>query len=82
MTGGELTLDMLDLRYNEVANFYQAPLHIKANGGVFLIDDFGRQIVSPRDLLNRWILPLEERIDYLTLVTGKKLSVPIRLNSP
>ena len=76
MTGGELTLDMLDLRYNEVANFYQAPLHIKANGGVFLIDDFGRQIVSPRDLLNRWILPLEERIDYLTLVTGKKLSVP------
>lgn len=76
MTGGELTLDMLDLRYNQVANFYQAPLHIKANGGVFLIDDFGRQIVSPRDLLNRWILPLEEKIDYLTLVTGKKLSVP------
>src|SRR5579872_2443334 len=76
ITGGELTLDMLDLRYNTTANFYQAPLHIKANGGVFLIDDFGRQIVSPRDLLNRWILPLEERIDYMTLVTGKKFAVP------
>lgn len=76
ITGGELTLDMLDLRYNATANFYQAPLHIKANGGVFLIDDFGRQIVSPRDLLNRWILPLEERIDYMTLSTGKKFAVP------
>jgi hypothetical protein len=76
ITGGELTLDMLDLRYNAAANFYQAPLHIKANGGVFLIDDFGRQIVSPRDLLNRWILPLEERIDYMTLSTGKKFAVP------
>lgn len=76
VTGGELTLEMLDLRYNSTAKFYQAPLHIKANGGVFLIDDFGRQIVSPRDLLNRWILPLEERIDYLTLATGKKFSVP------
>ncbi len=76
ITGGELTLDMLDLRFNESSNFYTAPLHIKANCGVFLIDDFGRQIVSPRDLLNRWILPLEERIDFLTLVTGKKFSVP------
>ncbi|HTI49762.1 MAG TPA: ATPase [Planctomycetaceae bacterium] len=76
ITGGELTLEMLDLRYNTTANFYQAPLHIKANGGVFLIDDFGRQIVSPRDLLNRWILPLEERIDYMTLSTGKKFAVP------
>lgn len=76
ITGGELTLEMLDLRYNSTANFYQAPLHIKANGGVFLIDDFGRQIVSPRDLLNRWILPLEERIDYMTLATGKKFAVP------
>lgn len=76
ITGGELTLDMLELRYNAVSNFYQAPLHIKANGGVFLIDDFGRQLVSPRDLLNRWILPLEERIDYLTLATGKKICVP------
>lgn len=76
ITGGELTLEMLDLRYNSGSNFYNAPLHIKANGGVFLIDDFGRQIVSPRELLNRWILPLEDRVDYLTLATGKKLSVP------
>ncbi len=76
ITGGELTLEMLDLRYNRTSNFYTAPLHIKANGGVFLIDDFGRQIVSPRDLLNRWILPLEERIDYLSLATGKKFAVP------
>lgn len=76
ITGGELTLEMLDLRYNSGSNFYNAPLHIKANGGVFLIDDFGRQLVSPRDLLNRWILPLEEHADYLTLATGKKIEVP------
>ncbi len=76
VTGGELTLEMLDLRYHNESNFYNAPLHIKANGGVFLIDDFGRQIVSPRDLLNRWILPLEDREDYLTLTTGKKIAVP------
>ena len=76
MTGGELTLEMLDLRYNKASNFYTAPIHIKANCGVFLIDDFGRQIVSPRDLLNRWILPLEEHEDFLTLATGKKFSVP------
>ncbi len=76
MTGGELTLDMLDLQYHRESNFYTAPLHMKANGGVFLIDDFGRQLVSPRDLLNRWVLPLEERIDYLTLAIGKKLEVP------
>jgi hypothetical protein len=74
--GGELTLEMLDLRYSKSSNFYTAPLHIKANGGVFLIDDFGRQLVSPRDLLNRWILPLEERVDFLTLATGKNIEVP------
>ena len=76
VTGGELTLEMLDLRYNPVSNFYVAPLQLKANGGVFMIDDFGRQIVTPKDLLNRWILPLEERIDYVTLETGKKFPVP------
>jgi predicted ATPase with chaperone activity len=76
VTGGELNLDMLDLRYNSDANFYQAPLHVKANGGVFLIDDFGRQLVSPKELLNRWILPLEDRHDYLTLASGKKFEVP------
>ncbi|MBM4068693.1 MAG: ATPase [Planctomycetes bacterium] len=76
VTGGELTLSMLDLRYNADANFYQAPLHIKANGGVFLIDDFGRQLCSPKELLNRWILPLEDRHDFLTLSSGKKFEVP------
>lgn len=76
VTGGELTLDMLDLRFNSEANFYQAPIHFKANGGVFLIDDFGRQIVSPKELLNRWILPLEDRHDFLTVSNGKKFAVP------
>lgn len=76
ITGGELNLDMLDLKYNSVANFYQAPLHIKANGGVFLIDDFGRQLCSPKELLNRWILPLEDRHDFLTVASGKKFEVP------
>ncbi len=76
VTGGELNLDMLDLRYNAEANFYQAPLHVKANGGIFLIDDFGRQLVSPKELLNRWILPLEDRHDFLTVASGKKFEVP------
>jgi predicted ATPase with chaperone activity len=76
VTGGELTLEMLELQYNESGNFYNAPMHIKANGGVFLIDDFGRQLVRPKDLLNRWIVPLEERVDYLTLTTGRKFMVP------
>ncbi len=76
VTGGELNLDMLDLRYNAQANYYQAPLHIKANGGVFLIDDFGRQLCSPKELLNRWILPLEDRHDFLTVASGKKFEVP------
>ena len=76
ITGGELQLSMLDLRFNSESNFYQAPLHIKANGGVFLIDDFGRQLVSPKELLNRWILPLESRHDYLSTSDGKKFEVP------
>lgn len=76
ITGGELHLGMLDLKHNSEANFYQAPLHVKANGGVFLIDDFGRQLVSPKELLNRWILPLESRHDYLTTASGKKFEVP------
>jgi predicted ATPase with chaperone activity len=76
ITGGELTLEMLELQYNAGGNFYTAPMHIKANGGVFLIDDFGRQLVSPKDLLNRWIVPLEERVDYLTLTTGRKFLLP------
>ena len=74
--GGELTLDMLDLTFNSISKFYEAPLQLKANGGVFVVDDFGRQRVRPRDLLNRWIVPLEGRVDYLTLHTGKKFQVP------
>ena len=76
ITGGELNLSMLDLRYNAEANFYQAPIHFKANGGVFLIDDFGRQLCGPKELLNRWILPLEDRHDFLTVSNGKKFQVP------
>ncbi|MBI1913406.1 MAG: ATPase [Planctomycetes bacterium] len=76
VTGGELTLGMLDLRYSVESNFYQAPLHVKANGGVFLIDDFGRQLCSPKELLNRWILPLEDRHDFLMLASGQKFQVP------
>ncbi len=76
VTGGELTLEALDLRFNAEANFYQAPIQVKANGGVFLIDDFGRQLCSPKELLNRWILPLEDRHDFLTIASGKKFEVP------
>jgi hypothetical protein len=76
ITGGEFTLDMLDLRYNASSNFYEAPLHIKALGGIFLLDDFGRQFVRPKDLLNRWIVPLEGRIDYLKLSSGATIEVP------
>ncbi len=76
VTGGELTLEMLDLTYDATANFYEAPLHLKALGGCFIIDDFGRQIVSPSALLNRWIVPLESRIDFLKLHSGTSFSVP------
>lgn len=76
VTGGELTLEMLDLSFNALAKFYEAPLHIKALGGIFAIDDFGRQLVSPEALLNRWIVPLESRVEYLKLHTGKSFSVP------
>ncbi len=76
VTGGELTLESLDLVFDSNNKFYEAPHQMKANGGMFLIDDFGRQQVRPRDLLNRWILPLEKRIDYLTLANGRKIEVP------
>jgi hypothetical protein len=76
MVGGELTLEGLDLVFDDVNKFYEAPFQVKANGGVLLIDDFGRQLVRPRDLLNRWIVPLENRIDYLSLHTGRKIEVP------
>ena len=82
VTGGELNLEMLDLRFNADANFYQAPLHVKANGGVFLIDDFGRQLCSPKELLNRWILPLPWVTGLITWLTpttmpGARLSCSI-----
>ncbi len=76
IAGGELTLDMLDLRYDTTSHTYEAPLHMKALGGCFVIDDFGRQLVSPTALLNRWIVPLESRVDYLKLHTGKSFSIP------
>ncbi|HEY8447500.1 MAG TPA: ATP-binding protein [Thermomicrobiales bacterium] len=76
ITGGELTLEVLDLVYDRFARIYEAPLQVKANGGMLLIDDFGRQQVQPRQLLNRWIVPLEKRIDFMTLHTGKKIEVP------
>jgi SpoVK/Ycf46/Vps4 family AAA+-type ATPase len=76
IVGGELTLAGLDLVFNDVQKFYEAPFQVKANGGILLIDDFGRQQVRPRDLLNRWIVPLENRVDYLTLHTGAKVEIP------
>jgi predicted ATPase with chaperone activity len=75
VAGGELTLGMLDLEFDEVVNFYEAPLQVKATGGILVIDDFGRQRVPPDQLLNRWIVPLERRFDYLTLHTGKKFQI-------
>ncbi len=76
VAGGELTMEALDLVYSETSKYYEAPFQLKANCGMFLIDDFGRQQVSPRDLLNRWIVPLEKREDYLNLRTGQEITVP------
>lgn len=76
IAGGELTMEALDLVYSETSKYYEAPFQLKANCGMFLIDDFGRQQVSPRDLLNRWIVPLEKREDYLNLRTGQEIMVP------
>jgi hypothetical protein len=79
VVGGELTLEMLDLAFNPIARFYEAPIQLKANGGVFVDDDFGRQRIPPRDLLNRWIVPLESRVDFLTLHTGRKFETPFNV---
>jgi hypothetical protein len=79
IVGGELTLDMLDLTFNPIAKFYEAPIQMKANCGVFVVDDFGRQRIPPRDLLNRWIVPLESRVDFLTLHTGRKFEIPFNV---
>jgi hypothetical protein len=78
MVGGELTMDSLDLRFEPVAKVYEAPLQMKANGGMFLIDDFGRQQMRPQELLNRWIVPLESSIDFLRLQSGQTLEVPFQ----
>ncbi|GAA4411552.1 ATP-binding protein [Quisquiliibacterium transsilvanicum] len=76
ITGGELTLSMLDLQFDAGTRYYQAPPHLKANGGLFIVDDLGRQLVSPRELMNRWIVPLDRRRDYLSLHNGFKFIVP------
>ena len=79
VVGGELTLEMLDLTFNPISKFYEAPIQLKANGGVLVVDDFGRQRIPPRDLLNRWIVPLESRVDFLTLHTGRKFEIPFNV---
>ena len=76
VVGGELILEQLELIFDPISKVYEAPYQLKANGGLFLIDDFGRQKCRPQDLLNRWIVPLEKKVDYLALQTGKKLEVP------
>jgi predicted ATPase with chaperone activity len=76
MVGGELSLSQLELSYNAALGLYSAPIQAIANGGVLVIDDFGRQTCSPQELLNRWIVPLESRVDYLTLQTGQKFNLP------
>jgi hypothetical protein len=76
MTGGELTLKTLDLEFNPISKFYLAPLQMKANNGLFIIDDFGRQPIEPKMLLNRWIVPLERQVDFMTLHTGMKFEIP------
>ncbi len=79
MVGGELTIDMLDLQFNPSTKFYTGPVQMKANNGLLIIDDFGRQRVSPEELLNRWVVPLDRRIDFLTLAGGTKIEIPFDL---
>jgi hypothetical protein len=76
VSGGELSLDMLDLRHNRTSNIYEAPFQLKANNGIYLIDDFGRQHATPAEVLNRWIVPMERRVDYLSFLTGGKMTAP------
>lgn len=78
VVGGELTIEALDLTRNPSSRYYEAPVHVKSNGGILLVDDFGRQRVEPHELLNRWIIPLEHQIDHMTLQTGQKVDVPFR----
>lgn len=76
VSGGELTLDMLEVSFDAAAGFYQAPPHLKANGGIYVIDDFGRQLAPPQALANRWIMPLDRNVDVYTLHTGRRFTVP------
>jgi hypothetical protein len=76
LTGGELTMEMLNLQFDQTSRFYQAPPHVKANNGLFIIDDLGRQLISPQQLMNRWIVPMDRRRDYQALHTGYKFSIP------
>jgi predicted ATPase with chaperone activity len=79
MVGGELTIEMLDLQFNSSTRFYTGPVQMKANNGILIIDDFGRQRVSPEELLNRWVVPLDRRIDFITLAGGRKIEIPFDL---
>ena len=79
LVGGELTIDMLDLQFNPQSKYYVGPMQMKANNGVLIIDDFGRQRVRPEELLNRWVVPLDRRIDFLTLAGGKKIEIPFEM---
>jgi energy-coupling factor transporter ATP-binding protein EcfA2 len=79
MVGGELTIEMLDLEFNPATKFYVAPAQMKANNGVLIIDDFGRQRMRPEELLNRWVVPLDRRVDFLSLAGGKKIEIPFEL---
>ena len=79
VVGGELVPNMLELRLDDASGIYAAPLQMKANNGIFIIDDFGRQLISPRDLLNRWIVPLDRRVDYLSLRYGIKFQIPFEM---
>jgi len=79
LVGGELTIEMLDLQFNGSTKFYDGPVQMKANNGILIVDDFGRQRVSPEELLNRWVVPLDRQIDFLTLAGGKKIEIPFDL---
>jgi predicted ATPase with chaperone activity len=79
LVGGELTAEMLDMQFNPVSKYYDGPVQMKANNGVLIIDDFGRQRIRPEDLLNRWIVPLDRKIDFLTLAGGRKIEIPFEM---
>jgi hypothetical protein len=79
VSGGELSVEMLDLRFNHTSKVYEAPFQLKANNGIYLIDDFGRQRATPAEVLNRWIVPMERRLDYLSFLTGGKMTAPFEI---